>query len=249
VLLSALSIFPSCAMNPNPANLAASAGTPRCIAFEGARRIAAGALRDIILTVKHAAEAGSPLPIVIFDERSSHTLEVDLRGDDAEVLRRLDAGAALQRPPAAGATSDAVAADETPAALQTAQAGQASPAPSLRGPGRPKLGVIGREVTLLPRHWDWLASQPGGASVALRKLVEQARRANEGRDRIRVAQEAAYRFMAVIASAEPGFEEASRALFGNDAARFASLVATWPADVREHLLQLTVAAFGAGEGA
>jgi uncharacterized protein len=109
--------------------------------------------------------------------------------------------------------------------------------------------VIGREVTLLPRHWDWLASQPGGASVALRKLVEQARRANEGRDRIRVAQEAAYRFMAVIASAEPGFEEASRALFGNDAARFASLVATWPADVRAHLLQLTVAAFGQGEGA
>jgi uncharacterized protein len=230
-------------MNPNPANPAASAGTPRCIAFEGARRIAAGALRDIILTVKHAAEAGSPLPIVIFDQRSSHTVEVDLRGSDAEVLRRLDAGAALQRPSATDVAPSAAAA-ETPAAIQPQQTPQTT-----RGPGRPKLGVIGREVTLLPRHWDWLASQPGGASVALRKLVEQARRANEGRDRIRIAQEAAYRFMAVIASAEPGFEEASRALFGNDAARFASLVATWPADVRAHLLQLTVAAFGQGEGA
>src|ERR1700739_3037247 len=43
-------------------------------------------------------------------------------------------------------------------------------------PGRPKLGVVAREVTLLPRHWDWLATQPGGGSVALRKLVGEARR-------------------------------------------------------------------------
>src|ERR1700690_3457045 len=48
--------------------------------------------------------------------------------------------------------------------------------PAPRGPGRPRLGVVAREVKLLPRHWDWLASQPGGASVALRKLVEEARR-------------------------------------------------------------------------
>jgi hypothetical protein len=247
VLLSVLSIFPFCSMNPNPA---ASAGTARCIAFEGARRIAAGALRDIILTVKHAAAADSPLPIVIFDERSSHTLEVDLRGSDAEVLHRLDAGAALDCQPVADVAASDAAADETPAETPASkQARQPSPAPTLRGPGRPKLGVIGREVTLLPRHWDWLASQPGGASVALRKLVEQARRANEGRDRIRVAQDAAYRFMAVMASAEPGFEEAARALFGRDAARFASLVAAWPADVRAHLLQLTAAAFSHGESA
>src|SRR5688572_29815503 len=51
-----------------------------------------------------------------------------------------------------------------------------------RSRGRPKLGVVAREVTLLPRHWDWLASQPGGASVALRKLVEVARRSSGDAD-------------------------------------------------------------------
>src|SRR5277367_707131 len=80
-------------------------------------------------------------------------------------------------------------------------------------PGRPKLGVVAREVTLLPRHWDWLAAQPGGASVALRKLVEEARRSHEASDRLRQAQEAAYRFLSAMAGNEPGFEEATRALF------------------------------------
>src|SRR5271166_6628277 len=70
--------------------------------------------------------------------------------------------------------------------------------PPARGPGRPKLGVVAREVTLLPRHWEWLAQQPGGASVALRQLVEAARRAGDDKDRVRQAQEAAHRFMSVM---------------------------------------------------
>lgn len=108
-----------------------------------------------------------------------------------------------------------------------------------RGPGRPKLGVVAREVTLLPRHWDWLNSQPGGASVALRKLVEEARRTHSGRDRVRRSQEAAYRFMSAIAGNLPGFEEATRALFAGNADRFDSIVASWPADIRDHARKLS----------
>ena len=89
-------------------------------------------------------------------------------------------------------------------------------------------------MTLLPRHWEWLATQPGGASVALRKLVDEARRASAGRDRARQARDAAYHFMHALAGDLPGFEEASRALFSGDGDRFATAVAAWPPDVRDH---------------
>ena len=107
-----------------------------------------------------------------------------------------------------------------------------------RGPGRPKLGVTAREVTLLPRHWDWLASQPGGASVALRKLVEASLREAEGPDRVRKGREAAYRFMTAVAGDLPGYEEATRMLFAGDAAGFEAAVAGWPEGVREHVQML-----------
>ena len=112
-----------------------------------------------------------------------------------------------------------------------------------RRPGRPKLGVVAREVTLLPRHWDWLALQPGGASVALRKLVEQASRDNQEQDRIRIARESAYRFLSAMAGNEPGFEEATRALFAGNRERFEQETETWPADVREHARKLAAASF------
>ena len=115
------------------------------------------------------------------------------------------------------------------------------PLPEPRGRGRPRLGVVAKEVTLLPRHWDWLSSQSGGASVALRKLVDQARRASGDHDRLRAAQEAAYRFMSVLAGNLPGFEEATRALFAYDRRRFAELVAHWPEDVRDYAIQLAFA--------
>jgi hypothetical protein len=112
-----------------------------------------------------------------------------------------------------------------------------APAPesdARRGPGRPKLGVVAREVTLLPRHWEWLAAQPGGASVALRKLVETARKAEDGKGRVRQVQDAAYRFMYAMAGDRPGYEEALRALYAPDGARFQSLTEAWPANVRDH---------------
>ena len=115
-----------------------------------------------------------------------------------------------------------------------------APATEPRGPGRPKLGVVAREVTLLPRHWDWLSAQPGGASVTLRKLVEEARRG--GKADQRAAQEAAYRFMSAMAGDYAGFEEATRALFANDRARFAERIEAWPADVRAQAMRM---AFGA----
>jgi hypothetical protein len=107
-----------------------------------------------------------------------------------------------------------------------------------RGRGRPRLGVIAKEVTLLPRHWDWLNAQPGGASVALRRLVDEARKTSGDRDRVRATQEAAYRFMSAIAASLPGFEEATRALFAYDLRRFTELVATWPQDVRDYVVRL-----------
>ena len=110
-----------------------------------------------------------------------------------------------------------------------------------RSRGRPRLGVIGREVTLLPRHWDWLSSQPGGASVALRKLVDEARRTRGDRDRIRTAQEATYRFISAIAGNLPGFEEATRALFAYDRRRLGDLIAGWPEDVRDYAIKLAFA--------
>jgi len=109
-------------------------------------------------------------------------------------------------------------------------------APAPRGPGRPKLGVTAREVTLLPRHWDWLASQPGGASATLRRLVEAARRAPEARQK--AAQEAAYRAMQALAGDLPGYEEALRALFAGDRTGLAERIAPWPDDIRAFVLRL-----------
>lgn len=116
----------------------------------------------------------------------------------------------------------------------------ASPGPAAapRGRGRPKLGVVSREVTLLPRHWEWLNAQRGGASQALRRLVDEARRADGGRTRSRLAQEAAYRFMSAIAGDLPGFEEASRALFAGDSAQLSARIAHWPADIAAYLREL-----------
>lgn len=122
------------------------------------------------------------------------------------------------------------------------------PAPEKRGPGRPKLGVVAREVTLLPRHWDWLASRPGGASVALRKLVEAEMKAAEGPERARRAKEATYRFITAMAGDRPGYEEATRMLFAGDWTAFDAAVAAWPEDVRETAREMAARAWRNGAG-
>ncbi|PTL76635.1 DUF2239 family protein [Vitiosangium sp. GDMCC 1.1324] len=198
-------------------------GQPRrCIAFAGNRRIASGELAHVALKTKEVIDRGEHPPVLIFDEETSEPIDLDLRGTDDEVLKRLAKKARKSGSAAAPAEPEA----EAP-----------------RGPGRPKLGVVAREVTLLPRHWDWLNSQPGGASVTLRKLVEEARRANAEKDRIRQAQESAYRFMSAMAGNQPGFEEATRALFAGNPERFDTCVTRWPADVRDHARKLATATF------
>ncbi len=127
--------------------------------------------------------------------------------------------------------------------LSLATEGPAADEQATRGVGRPKLGVVAREVTLLPRHWDWLSRQPGGASVALRRLIDEARRVHADRDAQRASREAAYRFMSAIAGDLPGFEEAARALFASEGTRFAELVSAWPDDVRAYLQRLAAAAW------
>ncbi len=204
----------------------------RVTAFAGDRLIAAGPLRSVALTARQALEMDPNGPLLIFDDAEQRQVEIDLRGTMAELVQRLAAAEAGRGIAAAGPA--------TAAATGTAATDEAG-APR-RGRGRPKLGVVAREVTLLPRHWTWLNAQPGGASVALRKLVEQARRGNGDGDRKRAGQEAAYRFMHAIAGDRPGFEDAARALFAGDLGRLEDAIADWPHDVREHATMLAARA-------
>ena len=189
----------------------------RCTAFSGPQRIASGELRHVAMKAKQAYDLHPERPVLVFDDADGRTVEVPLELPAADLLRLL-------------------------AQPQLASNTDAAPAP--RRPGRPKLGVVAREITLLPRHWDWLAAQPGGASVALRRLVEDARKVNSGDDRRRAAQEATFRFMQAMAGDLPGFEDASRALFAGDVSRFEEHVARWADDVRDHAMWLATDAFG-----
>jgi uncharacterized protein len=181
-------------------------------AFDGHRRLASGPPQEVALAVRTALASGAAGPLFIYDDATGRVIDLDARGPADELAAAPPAPEPnLEMDPTAG---------------------------ELRGRGRPKLGVVAREVTLLPRHWDWLGTQPGGASVALRKLVEEARRTSGDRDRIRAAQEAAYRFMSSIGGDLPGYEEALRALFAYDRRKFGDLVAAWPEDVRDHAVKL-----------
>jgi hypothetical protein len=188
-----------------------------CTAFAGFKRIASGPPEQVALAVKAALDARVDQQFLVFDDASGNPMDFDLRGTAQEILGRL-------------------APDDPPD----------QPAEPARGPGRPRLGVVAREVTLLPRHWDWLAAQPGGASVALRKLVEAARVTHADADRRRLAQQSADSFMSALAGNEPGYEEAARALYAGDRARFAQSMMAWPTDVRDHALRLAAAAFDDG---
>jgi uncharacterized protein len=205
-----------------------TAVTARYSAFAGSRRIGSGSLTDVALAAKAAIDAGEQAPILIFDDDTSRIIDVDLRGTTDKVAARLTASAGTPTPTDGGERTD----EGSPYREGTVP----------RGRGRPKLGVVAREVTLLPRHWDWLATQPGGASAAVRRLVDSARQANAEKDRVRAAKESAYRFMAAMAGDEPGFEEATRALFADNPEQFAAMTERWPRDVRDHARALAARA-------
>jgi uncharacterized protein len=143
------------------------------------------------------------------------------------------------------ATGERIDLDLRPEAQPVPSPAPAEEAAAPRPVGRPKLGVVAREVTLLPRHWEWLGSQPGGASVTLRRLIDESRKASEGRVSVRASRENAYRFMSEMAGDFAGFEEATRALFAGDKTRFEDLVAPWPEDVRLQLAKLAAASWNA----
>jgi hypothetical protein len=178
-------------------------------AFAGNRLIVSGDLKTMLLRTKACLDAGEADAVLIFEDQTGKQIDFDFRGTPEEVIARLASHALF-------AASEA----ETQ---------------SRKGPGRPRLGVIGGEVSLLPRHWDWLAQQQGGSSATLRRLVDEERKRNGGKERARLAWEAAGKFMWGIAGNLPGFEEASRALYAHDCARLDSLIQEWPADVRNHL--------------
>lgn len=206
----------------NTADHSLTATQTTCTAFDGHRRIASGALPEVAIAVRRAHDGQATGPVLIYNDATGRQVDLDLRGTDGEIMARL---------------SPATPSAQTDTPSQTRE----EPA-SARGRGRPKLGVVSREVTLLPRHWDWLSQQSGGASVALRKLVDQARHADAGATQQRQRQEAAYYFLSSIAGNLPGFEEATRALFAHDPTQFKQHTSAWPQDVRDYAAQM---AFGA----
>lgn len=184
---------------------------PPYTAFTNDQEITSGDLREVARQTKLAMDRNANAAILIFDNTTSQQVEIDFRGTVKQVLDRIP---------------------------ETQTEKPADPAPATRGPGRPKLGVVSREVTLLPRHWDWLNTQRGGASVTLRRLVEEAKRASTTTDQTRQALESIDRFMRVMAGNLPGYEEAARWLYRKDRATFEGIIAAWPTDIRKHLQQL-----------
>ncbi len=185
-----------------------SESTPTYTAFEGDALMCKGPLADVILKIKKRMGKAENCPALIFNDATGNAMDFNFQGSEKDVLRRLEVFVGE--------------ADAKPAAGDGA------------GPGRPKLGVMSREVSLLPRHWEWLASQSGGASAVLRRLVDEARRKTGDGPSIKQTQERTYKFLSVMAGNLQGYEEAIRALYRKDAKGFAAHTEGWPRDVKRH---------------
>ena len=200
-----------------PANATRPESTlPTFTAFAGERCVASGSLPEVARQLRRWTLRNAAESLLVFSDLTGELVEIDLHGTEQEVMER------VTRPDTTAVTE--------------------AECPPKRGPGRPKLGVIPREVTLLPGQWDWLDSQPGGASAALRRLVYEAKRSSHGKDQARQAQEAVYRFMTAMAGDYPGFEEALRSFYRREQDRFAGLIKPWPKDVRKQVEKLVAAA-------
>ena len=183
-------------------------------AFQDETRLTSGPVWDVAVAVKTAINLDAKnSSILCFDDHTGAFIDLDLSGTDEEIAARL-------KP------------DET------------APMPPVRAKaGRPKLGVVSKEVTLLPRHWAWLSSQSGGASASLRKLVDQARKSAGSSERSLNAQASADRFMRAMLGDQAGYEDASRALYRGDKTWFLELIQNWPSDLKSYVLQLAEPAF------
>jgi hypothetical protein len=186
--------------------------SPTFTAFAGPHLLASGPVKTVLLAAKTRFDTGEVAPLLIFDDRTGKQIDFDFEGTPEIVLAKLAAHPLFQS-------------DE-------------SLMPPRTGPGRPRLGVVGREVSLLPRHWEWLEGQPQGASAAIRRLVEEAAKREPDKDRARKAREAVGNFMWAVAGNLPNFEEASRALYAGDNGRFDAWIREWPRDIQEHMRKM-----------
>ena len=206
-------------------------------AFRGHELLATGALRDVARVVwravKHAESHHGA--VLVFDDATGRIIDFEMRGDERAMLAHVDV--MLRMSHGARAPSN-----DEPNGAPSGDSVDTAPRPR----GRPKLGVVAREITLLPRHWDWLATQPGGASVALRKLVDAARRAHADDDRTKAARDVAYGFMNAMAGDLSQFEEVIRALYRGDETRFRELITEWPQDIAAYSARLAFPAARAG---
>lgn len=200
-------------------------------AFGDQRLLLSGPLVEVALAVKNELEKGSLRTFLVFDDMTGSVIDLDLRGSDADVVERLSC------PPQQFTGRYATRRDKSTGIVEDDTA-------ESKGRGRPKLGVVAREVTLLPRQWDWLNTRPGSASAVLRRLVEEAMHSEGAREQKRAAHEAAYQFMQAIAGDLPGYEEAIRALFADDRTKLEQCIAAWPVDIKAHALRL---AFGSSD--
>ena len=193
----------------------------RLTIFQGPERLLQADRLTVLRYLQNHDElhpTGSDTPLWVFDDATGLRLDLNWRTELTE------------------AHNQANAAPQTPLAKPVGSTQTERPS---RAVGRPKLGVVSREVTLLPRHWEWLNHQPGGASAALRRLIDDARNAHAAQDAQRAATEASYRFMQEMAGDLPGFEEACRALFAKKASAFQLHTQAWPDDVQAYLHQLS----------
>lgn len=177
-------------------------------AFDGPDRLLRGTLPEVVLKIKKRLGKAENSSILIFSDSTGKTIDFNFQGTEKDVLKRLEVY---------------VSQEESKASL---------------GPGRPKLGVISREISLLPRHWEWLATQPGGASAMIRKLIEEAKTKSSSNVGVKQVQERVYRFMSVIAGDLIGFEEALRALYKANRKDFLLNIQDWPRDVKSHAIEL-----------
>lgn len=178
-------------------------------AFAGERLVASGELKAMLYTTKKFLDEKSSEQVLIFDDQTGQQVDFDFRGTPDDILKRLGDHPLFKA--------------DTGAIKQQI------------GPGRPKLGVVCREVSLLPRHWDWLENQQGGISASIRRLVDEARKHEPEKEMERNKRNVASRVMMVLAGNLPGYEEASRALFAGDREKFENEISGWPKDIRSYI--------------
>jgi hypothetical protein len=185
-------------------------------AFMGERQIVSGEIKKMLLVTKSFIDRNKDAQVLIFDDQTGRQVDFDFRGTPDDVLARISEHPLFKTD--IGSEKREI------------------------GPGRPKLGVVCREVSLLPRHWDWLEEQPGGISASIRKLVDEARKREPDKEKARNMRNAASRIMTVLAGNLPGYEEASRALFSGNTEKFENQICDWPQDICGYLQRIILKA-------